>query len=358
MNDRHDRQQSEAGHLLRAVVLCLSSSFCFSAAALGQEGALRELDVDLGDVRYPYPVSFLNLNVQGEPLRMAYMDVRPRNYNGKNVLLLHGKNFNGAYWETTIGALAEKGYRVVVPDQIGFGKSSKPEHFQYSFHQLAANTKRLLDTLGVDGTAVLGHSMGGMLATRFALMYPEVTEKLVLENPIGLEDYKRLVPYRPVEWWYENELKQTHESIREYQRRNYYDGKWKPEYDRWVNLLAGWTLNDRYPLVAWNSALTYDMIVTQPVLYEFPDIAVPTLLIIGTRDRTALGKPLVPEDVRAAMGRYDRLGRATREKIPGARLAELDDVGHLPHIEAFDRFIAPLQEFLAEQIPEKGGGNE
>lgn len=343
----------EAGILLRTfglrtLLLCVSSVLCLSTAARGQEGELRELDIDLSDVRYPYPVSFLNLNVQGQPLRMAYMDVRPQNYNGKNVLLLHGKNFNGAYWETTVRALAEKGYRVVVPDQIGFGKSSKPEHFQYSFHQLAANTKGLLDTLGVDRTAVLGHSMGGMLATRFVLMYPEVTERLVLENPIGLEDYKRIVPYRPVEWWYENELKQSHESIKEYQRRNYYDGKWKPEYDRWVNLLAGWTLNDRYPLIAWNSALTYDMIVTQPVLYEFPDIAVPTLLIIGTRDRTALGKPLVPEDVRAAMGRYDRLGRATRDRIPGATLAELEDVGHLPHIEAFDRFIAPLLSFLAE----------
>lgn len=340
--------RSEAGILLRTLVLCVSSVLCLSTAAQGQQEELRELDIDLSDVRYPYPVSFLNLTVQGQPLRMAYMDVRPQNYNGKNVLLLHGKNFNGAYWETTVRALAEKGYRVVVPDQIGFGKSSKPEHFQYSFHQLAANTKGLLDTLGVDRTAVLGHSMGGMLATRFALMYPEVTDRLVLENPIGLEDYKRIVPYRPVEWWYENELKQTHESIKEYQRRNYYDGKWKPEYDRWVNLLAGWRLNDRYPLIAWNSALTYDMIVTQPVLYEFPDIAVPTLLIIGTRDRTALGKPLVPEDVRATMGRYDRLGRTTRDRIPGAKLAELDDVGHLPHIEAFDRFVAPLLSFLAE----------
>jgi len=46
---------------------------------------------------------------------------------------LHGKNFSGAYWQDTMTALLAEGYRVVAPDQIGFGKSSKPAHFQYSF---------------------------------------------------------------------------------------------------------------------------------------------------------------------------------------------------------------------------------
>ncbi len=124
-------------------------------------------------------------------------------------MLLHGKNFNGAYWETTVRELTKSGFRVVLPDQIGFGKSTKPQNFQYSFQQLADNTKALLDTLGIAKTAVLEHSMGGMLATRFALMYPQVTEKLILENPISLEDYKRFVPYLPVDWWYKNELDQN-----------------------------------------------------------------------------------------------------------------------------------------------------
>ena len=103
--------------------------------------------------------------------------------------------------------------------------------------------------------------MGGMLATRFALMYPEVTEKLVLENPIGLEDWKLKVPYPTVDWWYQSELKQSYAGIKKYQLDNYYDDKWKPEYDQWVNLLAGWTLNSNYKKVAWNSALIYDMIL-------------------------------------------------------------------------------------------------
>jgi pimeloyl-ACP methyl ester carboxylesterase len=313
-----------------------------------QDDELKWLDIGLSNYEYPFTVHAIELDVQKQHLTMAYMDVQPDNYNGKNVMLLHGKNFNGAYWETTIEALTREGFRVIVPDQIGFGKSSKPRHFQYSFHQLAQNTRMLLDTLEVEKTAVLGHSMGGMLATRFALMFPEVTEKLILENPIGLEDYKLKVPYKPVEWWYESELDKTYEDIKNYQRTNYYDNNWKDSYNEWVNLLAGWTLNSDYETIAWNSALVYDMIFTQPVVHEFDELKPETLLIIGTRDRTALGKSLVSEETRQTMGLYNKLGKKTQKAIPNAELVELDDIGHLPHIESFDRFITPLLEFLKE----------
>ena len=83
------------------------------------------------------------------------------------------------------------------------------------------------------------------------------------------------------------------------------------------------------------------------MLYEFENIRVPTLLIIGTRDRTAIGKNLVKDPaIRESMGQYQLLVKATQQKIPGSKLVELDDVGHLPHIETFDRFIEPLLRFL------------
>jgi pimeloyl-ACP methyl ester carboxylesterase len=311
-----------------------------------QQIELKNLDINLENYEYPYPVKFLKLQNQQQELKMAFMDVKPSNYNGKNVLLLHGKNFNGAYWGSTIQFLIKEGYRVIVPDQIGFGKSTKPKIFQYSFQQLALNTKTLLDTLGIHKITVVGHSMGGMLATRFVLMYPELTEKLVLENPIGLEDWKLKVPYKPVTWWYENELKSNYESIKKYQMSNYYDGKWNDDFDRWARLLAGWTLNKDFKIIAWNAALTYDMVFTQPVCYEFQNISCPTLLIIGTRDKTAVGKPLVSEEVRKIMGDYKKLGKTTRDKIPNAVLVEIENVGHLPHIEAFEQFIKPLTAFL------------
>ncbi|WP_374363313.1 alpha/beta fold hydrolase [Cloacibacterium sp.] len=307
---------------------------------------LKNLDATLSNYEYPFEVKYLNFKSQNQDLKMAYMDVLPKKSNGKSVLLLHGKNFNGAYWKQTATELSKLGYRVIIPDQIGFGKSSKPSQYQYSFHQLAQNTKQILDELKIDKINVLGHSMGGMLATRFALMYPETTEKLILENPIGLEDYKTLTPYVSVDKMYQNELKQTAEDIKNYQLKFYYDNKWKPEYDEWMYLLAGWTVNKDYPLIAWNAALTYDMIFTQPVVYEFPKLKVPTLLIIGTRDRTALGKANASADVQSKMGLYQNLGKETQKKIPNSRLVEIENIGHLPHIEAFDKFIKPLVEFL------------
>ena len=330
-------------YLITIVVLTL-----IIQVSKAQSEQLNWLDLELSNYDYPFPVATLEINVQEQDLKMAYMDVKPAHYNGKNIVLFHGKNFNGAYWKTTIEALTQEGYRVIVPDQIGFGKSSKPQHFQYTFQQLAQNTKALLDTLNIEKTSVLGHSMGGMLATRFALMYPDSIDKFILENPIGLEDWKLKVPYQPVEWWYENELKKSYEGIKNYQLVNYYDNKWKPAYDQWVNLLAGWTLNSNYETIAWNNALTYDMIFTQPVVYEFQYITAPTLLIIGTRDRTALGKPLVSEDVRKTMGLYGELGKKTQHAIPNSELVEIENVGHLPHIEKFESFITPLLQFLKQ----------
>ncbi|WP_439487982.1 alpha/beta fold hydrolase [Algoriphagus sp.] len=335
---------------MNRILIALNSIlfFCACNFAFAQQNELKSLDLDLSNYDYPYEVQFLNLHVQNQELKMGYMDVKPEKPNGKNVMLLHGKNFNGAYWRTTIQHLSESGYRVIVPDQIGFGKSSKPAYFQYTFHQLALNTKALLDSLTIDKVSVLGHSMGGMLATRFALMYPEVTEKLILENPIGLEDWKLKVPYQPVEWWYQNELDKDYEQIKEYQLSNYYHGDWKEEYNEWVKLLAGWTLNPEYERIAWNAALTYDMIFTQPVLYEFGEIQMPTLLIIGTKDRTALGKQLVNEEARKTMGLYGELAKKTRDAVPDAKLVEIQNVGHLPHIQSFEKFIRPLLEFLAQ----------
>ena len=326
---------------LVTVFLC----FLFFTTLEAQED-LKELDINLENYEYPYPVKFLEIKAQQATYTMAYMYVKAENPNGKTVVLLHGKNFNGAYWETTIEALEKEGFDVLVPDQIGFGKSSKPDYFQYSFQQLAENTKNLIENLQIESTTILGHSMGGMLATRFALMYPEITEKLVLVNPIGLEDWKLKIPYQSVNDWYEQELKKDYESIKKYQKENYYAGDWNEDYAKWAKLLAGWTLNEDYPIIAWNAALTYDMILTQPVVYEFEELEVPTLLIIGTRDRTALGKNLVSKEVKATMGLYDELGKKTAKKIPNSELVEIPDTGHLPHIEAFDEYINALLPYL------------
>lgn len=331
---------------IRQALLVLLLVTCVSPFA--QSNQLKALDINLENYTYPFPVQYLLLHIQGEDLQMAYMDVKPVSANGHTVLLLHGKNFNGAYWRQTAQALRDAGYRVIIPDQVGFGKSSKPQKIQYTFQLLAQNTKAVLDKLGIDKVCVLGHSMGGMVATRFTLMYPQMVEKFILEDPIGLEDWKLKVPCQSVDAWYASELKQTYDSIKKYEQTNYYHGTWQPAYDEWLNLQAGWTLSKDYGKIAWSSALTYDMIFTQPVCYEFDSIKAPALLIIGQLDKTALGKNLVNNDVKKTMGNYPVLGRLTHDKIKGSKLVELDGVGHVPHVEAFNRFIQPLLEFLKE----------
>lgn len=292
---------------MRIVVTCfLAFSITISAKT---QVDIKPLDAELTNYDYPFPVKYIHVQVQGESLRMAYMDVQPGSPNNRNVMLLHGKNFCGSYWYQTAQNLAKYGYRVIIPDQIGFGKSSKPQRIQYTFHLLATLSRDLLDTLRINKVSVVGHSMGGMLATRFSLMFPDRTEKLILENPIGLEDWKIKVPYQIIEKWYENELKQTYEKIKKYQLQNYYGNQWKPEYDKWVKVLAGWTIGPDHKIIAWNAALTYDMVFTQPVYYEFENIKVPTLLIIGQWDRTAVGKNLVHDSITKTMGNYPELGR-------------------------------------------------
>ena len=304
------------------------------------------LDPELKNYQYPRATAQFNFRSQNQDLQMTYILAEPAKPNGEVVLLLHGKNFSAGYWETTIRALLDKGYRVIAPDQIGFGKSSKPTSYQFTFQALAANSKALLDSLKIERASVIGHSMGGMLATRFALMYPAFTEKLILVNPIGLEDWKTLVPYRTVEENYQAELKATPESIREYQRTVYFDGHWKPEYDKLTEILSGWTKHPDYSRVAWNSALTTDMVFTQPVLYEFPLIKNETLLIIGVRDRTAIGKNWAAKPIAEKLGRYDLLGKKAARSIPKAKLVEIPKVGHMPQVEAFDQYLKAVLDFL------------
>ncbi len=306
----------------------------------------KPLDPDLKDFPYPHSVYYFTQKIQHQDLKMAYMDITPSKSNGQVVVLNHGKNFSGNYWDMTIKSLSDLGFRVIVPDQIGFGKSTKPDHLQYSFHLLAKMTFNLLDSLKVKNFFLVGHSMGGMLSTRMALISPERVTKLVLVNPIGLEDWKTIVPYQSVDEVYQNELQQTEDKIRAYQKASYFDGEWKPEYENQIAILAGWTKHPDYKKVAWNAALTAEMIMTQPVYYEFKNLKVSTLLIIGTRDKTALGKNLVDEKTRAKMGDYSKLGKATAKLIPKSKLVEIPKVGHMPQVEAYDTYIKVLKDFL------------
>ena len=305
-------------------------------------------DPMLADFDYPFEVKRFEFTSQKLPLSMAFLDVAAEGTpNGDTVVLLHGKNFCAATWEQTIRALSGAGYRVVAPDQIGFCKSSKPEHYQFSFQQLAANTRPLLQKIGVEHPIIMGHSTGGMLAFRYALMYPQETKALVAVNPIGLEDWKaKGVPLKTIDQLYQQELKTTADSIRDYERKTYYVGEWKPDYDKWVTMLASMYQGKDIDLFAWDQAHTTDMIMSQPVVYEFGNISVPSLLLIGAKDNTAIGKAWSPPEVVARIGHYSELGPETAKAIKGSILVMFPNLGHAPQIQDPQAFHEALLKNL------------
>jgi pimeloyl-ACP methyl ester carboxylesterase len=318
------------------------------ASAKAETPALRPLGIGLEDVEYPYPVHFFDLTIEGQMLRMAYMDVAPSGpANGKTVVLLHGKSFSGDYWARTIAKLSADGYRVVVPDQLGFGKSAKPD-IRYSFDLLARNTKILLDGLGVARAAIVGHSFGGMLAVYFARDYPETTAVLALENPIGLEDYRSAIPPQPIETLFKTEMAQTPETYRAFMTA-FFVG-WPPTAQHYVDIFSRVLLSAEYPRWARASALTYEMMFEEPIRQEYPLLKMPVLLIIGQSDRSVFFRRYASPEAIKPLGNWPELGRQALKDLSDGKLAEIVGAGHVSHVEKFDEFEAALDAFLAARF--------
>jgi pimeloyl-ACP methyl ester carboxylesterase len=307
----------------------------------------RALGIGLEEFDYPYPVGFLQVTNDLQPLTMAYMDVPPiSEANGSTVVLMHGKAFGGYYFLNVIEALTAGGYRVVVPDQIGWGKSSKPD-IHYSFHLFAANTTTLLDDLGVGQVSVLGHSTGGMTATRFTLMNPDRVTHLVLEDPLGLVDYRTGIPPQTDETLYDHEVHWTDpEVIRQYVAAYFVHPDptvWEPL----AEVLVRVTLSPDYPRWARAAALTFQMIYQQPVRYEYHLIKPPTLLIVGEEDHVVpLGQYASPEED-ARLGDFLELSAAAVSEIPRATRVVVPNCGHIPHLEVPAQFLEAFLPFLA-----------
>ncbi len=334
--------------MLRPLLAALVLVPMIFAAATANPIAAPAFGPELEGFDYPWPVRRFVFASQRQPLQMGYLDVPAETPNGRTAVLLHGKNFCAATWESQIRALSAAGYRVIAPDQVGFCKASKPAAYQFTFRQLADNTHALLASLGIERPILIGHSTGGMLAAHYALLYPTEVAQLVLVNPVGLEDWSaKGLPPISLEQWYQRELKTSADSIRAYETATYYAGRWDPRYAPWVTMLAGLNAGPGKEAVAWDSALIYDMIVTEPVVYRFPQIAVPTLLMIGQKDNTAIGKDLAPAEVRGQLGHYPELGKAAARAIPGARLVEFPDLGHAPQMSDPEGFNRALIEGIA-----------
>lgn len=306
--------------------------FMFSCSSMNKNA----LDKNLTGFKYPFEVKMFKFTSQKQNLEMAYMDLNPT--SNKVIVLLHGKNFSSFYWERIANDLVAKGYRVIMPDQIGFGKSTKPENYQYSFFNMALNTNKLLKSLSVDQYSVVGHSMGGMLATHYTYLYPSEVKKLTLINPIGLEPYLSYVEYKDPEFFYKNELNKTPAKFKGYQKKNYYDGVWKKEYDHLLVPYSGQMVGNDWEIIAWNNALTYGPIFAEDITTKMSSIKNPVVLIIGTRDKTGPGRNWKKKGVKKILGQYDKLGKKAHKLFPNSKLYELEGLGHMPQFEDYKRF--------------------
>jgi proline iminopeptidase len=328
--------------------LCAALLAVSSTALHAVETPAREpYGINLEGFPYPYPVSLMPLDDDGEELRMAYMDVAPAKPNGRTAVLLHGRNFPSSYWAPVITTLTDAGYRVVVPDQIGFGKSSKPVG-ELHFDTLAHNTVALLDHLHIAKAEIIAHSMGGMVAVRIARAYPDRVAHLVLTAPIGLEDYRQYVPPMPTEKLLETEDKLTPDGYRKQLQTNYALKMPPDEVTPYID--ARFNLKESADYWRWLRAYVSSgqMIYREPVVYEIPLITQPTLFIMGADDHNAPGRPNAPEALRPKMGQNAELAQALAARMPDAKAEVIPNAGHIVFLDAPEKYDALLLGFLGK----------
>ena len=309
-----------------------------------QRGGVEDIkpgSITCEECPYPYPSSYLPLTLYGQDVRMAFMDVAPAtSANGHTVVIFHGNNFAGVYFGAIIDALRKEGFRVIVPDQIGYGRSSKPI-IPYSLNDMARNTRAILQSLKIDRVMLIGHSMGGMLATRFTTQYPAMVERLVVYNPIGLTDPRFDRPTGNVDEAYKQNLGATYQSVRASLMRYvvHNEAAWNAEFEKYARMRYSWTLGADWPRLAMVQALTSAVIYQDPVVYDWANIKVPTLAFGGAED-------VLPGSAKVFQERMKVLA----DSIPNGngKLHLIPGLGHVPHLESAEKTLPPLVTFLKE----------
>ena len=289
------------------------------------------ISINLEEFEYPHPVEFMNLSVYGQDVRIAYMDIAPVGpANGRAAVFLHGGSYYGWYWKSQIEALANEGYRVVVKDRLGWGKSSKPI-LPYSMNLHASNTARLMEHLGISEAAIIGHSMGGQMATRFAFLYPEKTTHLVTINQIGLTDNRAGRGFRPFDGEIDADpdLQRAYEADVRTDTRRYVE--WKPEYLDHLRIRHGQRLSGDWPRLAYVRRLGGNLRSMDTIVDDWPHIRTKALILGGEIDG-----PDFPANARRAA-----------EILPNGEVFLIPNIGHNPHEEAPDIVNAELIRFLA-----------
>lgn len=260
--------------------------------------------------------------------------------NDQTILLIHGLAGSSKTWDAVIEELAVD-YDVVAPDLLGHGESAKPRG-DYSLGAFASGMRDFLAVLDVHSATVVGHSFGGGVAMQIAYQYPHLIDRLVLVGsgglgrevsillrlltlpgaeylmPIGIpkpivhraNDFGRFLGRRNIRSTRLAELWRAYASLAGAENRHAF-----VKTMRSVIEPGGQTVNasDRLYLAA----------------------RVPTMIVWGDRDG------VIPVEH----------GYAAHEQIDNSRLEILSGVGHFPHVESPEVFVAALLDFIATTEP-------
>ncbi len=256
---------------------------------------------------------------------------------GPAVLLLHGFLVNADDWRPTITCLAEVGYRAIAPDVLGFGYSDKPGGAAYSLQRFADINVGLLDALGVQSAAVVGHSMGGKIALATTVLYPQRVSRLLIADSEGFMQLPLFMR----------------------------KGGTLPFLGESILSLSALT-----PVIRMQLAAAF----ADPARYVTPELVARGRATLGDRrireTTLAMSRHFEANDLKGSglwarlkeircpvlivWGEQDRLfpvkyAREAQAAIPGARLVIIPRCGHFPQIEAQERFHGLLLGFLAGQ---------
>ena len=273
------------------------------------------------------------MNEKGERIlgmRVAFFDEG----EGRLVLLVHGGG-SKLDWRANVEPLSQR-FRVVAPDLPGFGRSEKPEQ-DYTLVFYDQFLEQLVKELGETRIALVGHSMGGLVAARFAAAHPDIVERLILVAPMG---------FGP----------EIHPAIRLMQVPVVGTLLGRPS-------LAG-TRRLLQTLIAKREFITEDLVRETFELQREPGAARAFASIFGTLVRPFRGVVArVPEAIAALgprtmviWGEADalipcrHLGIA-RERLPGGRFLVFEGCGHFPQLEDAAQFNAAVSDFLLSTNP-------